>query len=251
MQNRVRARWDAGEPAIAAWLQIPSAHHAELLASLGFDALVVDLQHSAVDLGAAVAMLAAIEAKGCEPFVRLLQNDPAMTGKLADCGAYGIIAPLIDDAVEARRLVQSLHYPPTGARSLGPRRPLLRWGDDYRLMTGEALVTLAMIETKAGLENLEHILAVEGLDGVFVGPSDLAIALGREPLADPTDSVVVAAIEHVSRRAHDAGKRAGIFCGSVAAAHARLAQGFALVSLGTDLQMLADAARKGLRQLRR
>jgi 4-hydroxy-2-oxoheptanedioate aldolase len=118
-------------------------------------------------------------------------------------------------------------------------------------MTGEALVTLAMIETKAGLENLEHILAVEGLDGVFVGPSDLAIALGREPLADPTDSVVVAAIEHVSRRAHDAGKRAGIFCGSVAAAHARLAQGFALVSLGTDLQMLADAARKGLRQLRR
>lgn len=248
--NRIRARWAAGQPAIVAWLQIPSAHHAELLATFGFDGLVVDLQHSVINLQSAITMFTAIEAHGCEPLVRLLRNDAADIGKLADCGAYGFIAPMVDDAIEAHRIVEALHYPPVGKRSLGPRRPALRWGSHYRTRTEEALIAMAMIETPAGVDNLDQILRVEGLDGVFIGPSDLALALGREPAADPTDPVVVATVDNIRGRAHHAGKRVGIFCGTPAAACDRLEEGFDLVSIGTDLLMLAEAARSGLRLLR-
>jgi len=241
--NRIRQRWNEGEPAIVAWLQIPSAFSAELIAGIGFDGLVVDLQHSVIDFSHAVEMMTAIEARGCEPIVRASANDFTEIGRLLDAGASGIIAPLVDDANGARALVDAIHYPPTGTRSLGPRRPLLRWGADYRKRTTELIVSLAMIETRAGLDNLDAILAVPALDGVFIGPSDLALALGCEPAADPSDDRVHDAITHIAERAHVAGKRVGIFCGSAEAARSRVEQGFDLVSVGTDAQMLGGTAR--------
>jgi len=241
--NRIRQKWKEGQPAIVAWLQIPSAFSAELIAAAGFDGVVVDLQHSVIDFFQAVEMLTAIEARGCEPIVRPSENGFTEIGKLLDAGASGIIAPLVDDAGGAGALVDAIHYPPTGARSLGPRRPLLRWGADYRNRTTELIVSLAMIETRAGLDNLDAILAVPTLDGVFIGPSDLAFALGCEPEADPTDERVLDAIAHIAGRAHAAGKRVGIFCGSAEAARARIEQGFDLVSVGTDMRMLGSAAR--------
>ena len=137
MTNRIRQKWKEGQPAIVAWLQIPSAFSAELIAAAGFDGLVVDLQHSVIDFSQAVEMLTAIEARGCEPIVRPSENGFTEIGKLLDAGASGIIAPLVDDAGGAGALVDAIHYPPTGARSLGPRRPLLRWGADYRNRTTE------------------------------------------------------------------------------------------------------------------
>ena len=243
MANRIRQKWNEGQPAIVAWLQIPSAFSAELIAGIGFDGAVVDLQHSVIDYRQAVEMLTAIEGRGCEPIVRPSENDFTEIGKLLDAGASGIIAPLVDDAGSARALVDAIHYPPTGTRSLGPRRPLLRWGADYRNRTTELIVSFAMIETRAGLDNLDAILAVPTLVGVFIGPSDLAFALGCEPEADPTDGRVLDAIAHIAGRAHAAGKRVGIFCGSAEAACARVDQGFDLVSAGTDVQMLGSAAR--------
>ena len=241
--NRIRQRWNEGRPAVVAWLQIPSAFSAELIAGIGFDGLVVDLQHSVIDYRQAVEMLTAIEARGCEPIVRPSESNFTEIGKLLDAGASGIIAPLVDDAGSARALADAIHYPPTGTRSLGPRRPLLRWGADYRNRTTDLIVSFAMIETRAGLDNLDEILAVPALDGVFVGPSDLALALGCEPAADPTDERVLDAIAHIADRAHASGKRVGIFCGSAEAARARVEQGFDLVSVGTDAQMLGSAAR--------
>jgi len=245
--NRIKQRWEIGQPAIVAWLQIPSANHAELLATLGFDGLVVDLQHSLIDFRTAVEMLTAIEGRGCEPLVRVSQNEYTEVGRLLDAGASGIIAPLIDTSEAAQALVDAFHYPPRGSRSLGPRRPVLRWGQDYRNRTHDLLVSLAMVESRAALENLEAILAVPGLDGVFIGPSDLALALGRDPAADPTDAVVLDAIRQVRESAHAAGKRIGIFCGSAESARERIHEGFDLVSIGTDLQMLASTAIAGLR----
>lgn len=243
MTNRIRQKWKEGQPAIVAWLQIPSAFSAELIAAAGFDGVVVDLQHSVIDFSQAVEMLTAIEARGCEPIVRPSENGFTEIGKLLDAGASGIIAPLVDDAGSARALADAIHYPPTGTRSLGPRRPLLRWGADYRNRTTELIVSFGMIETRAGLDNLDAILAVPALDGVFIGPSDLALALGCEPAADPTDERVLDAIAHIADRAHGAGKHVGIFCGSAEAARARVEQGFDLVSAGTDVQMLGSSAR--------
>jgi len=243
MANRIRRKWNEGQPAIVAWLQIPSAFSAELIAGIGFDGLVVDLQHGLIDYRQAVEMMTAIEARGCEPIVRPSENHFTEIGKLLDAGASGIISPLVDDADSAKVLADAIHYPPIGARSLGPRRPLLRWGADYRNRTTELIVSFAMIETRSGLDNLDAILAVPTLDGVFVGPSDLALALGCEPAADPTDERVLEAIANIADRAHASGKRVGIFCGSGEAARARVQQGFDLVSVGTDAQMLGSAAR--------
>ena len=229
---------------------IPSAHHAELLATLGFDGLVVDFQHSVIDFRTAVEMFTAIEGQGCEPLVRVSQNEYTEVGRLLDAGATCIIAPLIDTVDAARTLVNAIHYPPSGSRSLGPRRPVLRWGQNYRNRTHNLLVSLAMVETRAALDHVEAILAVPGLDGVFIGPSDLALALGREPAADPTDPIVLDAIRRVRESAHAAGKRIGIFCGSAESARQRIQEGFDLVSIGTDLQMLAGAASTGLRHIR-
>ncbi len=244
--NRIKAKWNANESAILAWLQIPSAQSAELMASLDFDGLVVDLQHSVIDYRTAVEMFTAIELRNCEPLVRPRQNEFAEIGKLLDGGASGVIAPLIDIPGSAEALANAIHYPPAGQRSLGPRRPALRWGAEYRHRTGELLVSLAMIETQAGLDNLEAVLSVANLDGVFVGPSDLALSLGCEPSADPTDTRVLEAIAYIRDRTHAAKKRVGIFCGKATTARQRLNDGFDLVSVGTDLQMLGNEATKSL-----
>jgi 4-hydroxy-2-oxoheptanedioate aldolase len=244
--NQVRASWSRGSPAVLGWLQIPAALSAEALAGCGYHALVVDLQHSPTDFVAAVEMFTAIECGGAEPFVRVRANDASGIMKLLDCGARGVIVPMIETAEQARAFASALHYPPRGTRSFGPRRPLLRYGPGYPEFASETIVGLAMIETALGLKNLDEILATPGIDGIFIGPADLALALGAPPEADSQDPRVVAAIRAILARAREHNKRAGIFCGSAAFARRRLAEGFDLVSLTPDLSMLLSAARSVL-----
>lgn len=241
--NRVREIWNNSGAAIAGWMQTNSALQAETLATCGYDAIVLDLQHSVTDFGAAVSMLAAIESKGVEPFVRVQWNDSGDITRLLDAGAYGIIAPMIETADQAQSLANAIHYPPHGTRSFGPRRPTLRYGAEYVAMASDTVVCLAMIETKAGLNNLDEILRVGGIDGVFVGPADLAMSLGSKPVPESDDPVVVAAIAKILSKAKAANKRAGIFCGSGAAARERISAGFDFVSTTPDLVMLTAAAR--------
>ncbi len=248
--NRIRQCWAEGRAAVLGWLHIPSAISAEALAHCGYDGLVIDLQHGAADLAAAIAMMTAIEASGCESFVRVQANDPGDIMRLLDFGAYGVIAPLINTADDARGFAAAMHYPPHGNRSFGPRRPLLRYGSDYLAAASQSIVSLAMIETAEGLANLDEILAVPGLDGIFIGPSDLALALGRPPRPDSDDPVVVAAIARIRVACANAGKRAGIFCVDAGFAGAKIAEGFDLVSIAPDLVMLTSAARAALATVR-
>jgi 4-hydroxy-2-oxoheptanedioate aldolase len=241
--NKVREIWNRGDKAVGGWMQISGALPAETLARCGYDALVIDMQHSGTEFDAAVAMMTAIELAGCEPFVRVRWNSPSEIMKLADLGAYGIIAPMVETAEEAALLASALHYPPRGQRSFGPRRPLLRYGADYISKASDTIVSMAMIETQKGIDNLESILAVDGLDGVFIGPADLSLALGGPPKPDSTDPKVVSAIRHIRERAHAMGKRVGIFCGSPLFGRQKLQEGFDLVTLTPDLTMLAAAAK--------
>ena len=246
--NRVRQRWGSDAPAALGWMQTASPIVAETLAGCGYDALVVDLQHGLIDHRDAPALFAAIELRGIEPFVRVRANDAGEIGWLLDAGARGIIAPLIDTESDARALAQAIHYPPRGRRSYGPRRPLLRHGTGYRQHASETIVTLAMVETAGALRDLDDILSVDGLDGVFIGPADLALALGEAPEGPPT-APVDEVIEVIRRRASAAGRRAGIFGGTVASALGYLEAGFDLVSLPSDLAMLAVAGRAAVAAL--
>lgn len=241
--NKVRQIWAEGGQAIGGWLQMTGSLHAEALAGCGYDALVIDMQHSGTDFESAVQMMIAIEHGGCEPFVRVRWNNPDEIMKLVDLGAYGVIAPMVESAEEARQLASALHYPPRGARSFGPRRPILRYGANYFANASETIVSMAMIETERGIANVDEILAVDGLDGVFIGPADLSVALGGPPRPDSDNPKVVAAIRTIRERAHGAGKRVGIFCGGGAFARSKLQEGFDLVTLTPDLSMLTAAAR--------
>lgn len=249
MTNRIRHAWDAGRCAVAGWLQIPSALSAEALATCGFDGLVVDLQHSPIDIAMAGAMFTAIEGRGTEPMARAASLDAAEIGKLLDTGAYGIIAPMVETRAHAQALADAVHYPPDGARSYGPRRPLFRYGPSYADMARETLVVLAMIETRRGLDNLDDILTVEGLDGVFIGPSDLALALGEAPAPDSRSPIVTEAVGHIRARAQAHGRRCGVFCGAPDFAAEKVAEGFDLVTVAPDLGLLTQGARQALEVL--
>lgn len=249
--NRVRECWAQGGAALGGWMQLPGALLAEALARLDYDAVVVDMQHSQIGLTEVAAMLVAIELGGAEPFVRMQVNDQADAMKLLDAGAYGLIAPMVNTAEDAQRFAQALHYSPRGLRSYGPRRPALRYGPDYVKHASDTIVGLAMIETREALQNLDAILDTDGLDGVFIGPTDLALDLGYAPSVDTDEREVVAAIAHVRERAKAHGKRSGIFCGSGAFARTKLAEGFDFVTAAPDLNILLGAARAVITEARK
>jgi 4-hydroxy-2-oxoheptanedioate aldolase len=247
--NKVREMWRRGEKVVAGWLHIPSAIAAETLARAGYDALVVDLQHSSIDFAECVAMMTAIEAAGAEPFVRTQWNEASSIMKLLDSGAYGIIAPMVNSESEARALASAVHYPPRGQRSWGPRRPLLRYPKDYAGAASASIVSLAMIETREALDNLDGILKAD-IDGVFIGPADLSLALGGPAVSISEAPDVVAAIRAIRERAHAAGKKAGIFCATARFAREKLGEGFDLVTTTPDLWLLAAAARTAVEESR-
>lgn len=248
--NGIRTIWNQGRAAILGWVHIPSLLAVETLARCGYDGLVIDLQHGEADLASAMPLLPAIHAAGIEPLVRMKANDAGDIGRMLDFGAYGVIAPLINNADDAVRFAGALHYPPHGARSFGPRRPPMRFGGDYFAKASETIVSLAMVETREALANLDAIIGVEGLDGIFIGPADLSVALGRPPRADSDDPEVLAAIRHIIARCKAGGRRVGIFCNDAGYGRHMIAQGCDLVSLAPDLTLMAAAARASVQAAR-
>ena len=242
-ENRLRRIWSEGQTATGLLLLTPSAYSAEVLAHQGWDFLFVDMQHGAIDERAATDMLTAISTTDTTPLVRLPGLNSGMVGKMLDAGAYGIICPMIDTAEEARRLVAACRYPPLGNRSCGPFRARLYGGADYVEHANETVLALAMIETREALENLEEIVAVPGLDAVYVGPSDLSFALGLTPGFDQEEKVFLEAIDRIVRAAKAQGVVAGIHNGSAAYARRMIQLGFRLVSISTDVGLLTAGSR--------
>lgn len=244
--NTVKQRLLQGESVVNGWLAIPSTLSAEIVGRAGYDCVTVDLQHGMIGFDAALPLLQTLSGTPTIPLVRVPVNDGPTIMKLLDAGAYGVICPMISSAQEAARFVSACRYPPKGDRSFGPSRGLLYGGADYYQHADEAMLTLAMIETQQGLDALDEILSVEGLDGVFIGPNDLSLALGQAPSSEPTDPVVVEAIAHILARAQVHGKVCGIFCSSGEAAAMRLAQGFRFVVPGNEANQLKQATTAAL-----
>jgi 4-hydroxy-2-oxoheptanedioate aldolase len=246
----LRQAFANGETAVNGWVSGDSRYLAEVLSNCGFDAVTIDLQHGMFGLDGALGLIQAVSAGPSMPMVRCSSLDAAQIGKLLDGGAYGVICPSIDTPEQARQLVRACRYPPRGARSFGPSRGLLYGGPDYVEHFEEEVLVWAMIESAQALENVEDIVAVEGIDGVYVGPNDLALSLGHRPGSRAPAPQVAEAMLRIMEAAHEAGRVAGAFCAD-GAAGAELADiGYDMVTPGNDAGILRSAATARIAQVR-
>jgi len=243
-ENRIRTIWKAGGAVLNGWLAIPNGFSTETMAHQGWDSLTVDLQHGVVDYQAAVNMLTAISTTDTVPVVRVPWLEPGILMKMLDAGAYALICPMVNTREDAERLVAVTHYAPRGTRSFGPIRALLYGGTDYPKHANDTIVVFAMIETKQALDNLDDIISVKGLDAVYIGPSDLSLALGCTPSFDDVDPPVVEAIDHILARAREHGLVAGIHNGTPEAALKRIEKGFQFVTVSSDARLMAAGAQQ-------
>jgi 4-hydroxy-2-oxoheptanedioate aldolase len=250
-ENRLRTLWQADRAAINGWLAVPNGFSAEVMAHQGWDTLTIDLQHGVVDYQAMVGMLQAVSTTPTVPIVRVPWLEPGIVMKALDAGAYGVIAPMVNTREDAQKLVAWTHYAPRGTRSFGPVRALLYGGADYARHANDTVVAFAMIETAQALDNLDAILSVEGLDAIYVGPSDLSLALGCKPVFDDVEPLVAQAIEHIAARAQAHGVKAGIHNGRADVALARIAKGFRFVTVSSDARILAAGSQEILGAMRR
>lgn len=244
--NTTLRAWRAGKQTVGAWLSAPSGHTAEVMAHAGFDWLCVDMQHGLIAEADAFDMLRAISTTDTVPFVRVPWNEPWIIMKVLDAGAYGIVVPLVNNREEAERAVWAAKYPPAGGRSSGPARATLYAGSDYQGHANDEVAIVVMIETPEGIANLDEILSVPGVDAAYVGPSDLAYALGMSPTgdnADPKHQQVCLDIMEACRR-H--GVAPGMHTGSLEYTKKWLEAGFQMVTLGSDVGFMRAKAASDL-----
>jgi 4-hydroxy-2-oxoheptanedioate aldolase len=248
--DSVRRRWAAGETAFAAWLSLESPAAAAAVASAGFDAVVVDLQHGHATFADLPALSATLETSPAVPFVRSAWNHPADLMRSLDLGFRGVICPMVGSRAEADAFVAACRYPPVGTRSYGPIHGAFGRGRDHTRAAEEATLLFAMIETAEGLANLDEIASTPGLDGLFVGPADLSLGMGLDTFADLTDPPLLAALDTViaAALAHDLVP--GIHAPSAPDAAAMARRGFRFVSCMADEELLRDAAEVALRETR-
>jgi len=236
--------------AVNGWLAIPNGFAAETMAHQGWDALTVDMQHGVVDYQAMVGMLQAISTTSTVPIVRVPWLEPGILMKSLDAGAYAVICPMVNTREDAQKLVAWTSYAPRGTRSFGPVRALLYGGSDYPQHANDTIVRFAMIETAQALDNLDQILSVEGLDAVYIGPTDLSLSLGCRPNMDEPDPKAQEAMAYVLERAKAHGLVAGIHNFGTQAALARIAMGFQFVTIGSDARFIAAGAQQVVKTLR-
>jgi 4-hydroxy-2-oxoheptanedioate aldolase len=240
--KRLRAKWGAGQPAFGLWAGIPSSLTAEIAAIAGYDYVCVDLQHGCSDEATMISMFQAAQGAGAAPMARLAWNEPWLIMRALDLGAVGVILPLIDNAAEAARAVEACRYPPHGRRSYGPIRAEMVVGSASLEDLGAEALCFAMIETREGLDNLDEIAATPGLDGLYIGPSDLSIALGLPPrgvAVDPGEDrkPLAEAIDRVREACAANGLIPGMHCAGGAAAERYAADGFRLITVGVDTSL--------------
>jgi 4-hydroxy-2-oxoheptanedioate aldolase len=223
-------------------MTVPGSIGAEILAGTGVDYVCVDQQHGVIDYDSMVPMFQAIRAEGAAPITRVLSNDPFLIMKSLDAGAWGVIVPLVGSAADAARAVAACCYPPRGMRSYGPVRAAGVIGSRDPEVLGKEVLCLVMVETREALERVEEISATSGLDGIYIGPSDLALSLGLPPTLDIQEGEHAAAIERIKEACHQNGIAAGIHAPSGEWARKPVAAGFDIVTVATDAALLRDAA---------
>ena len=250
-KNKLKELFKTGKPIINSWLSVPSSFSAEIMANQGWDSVTIDMQHGLIDYHNAVNMLQAISTTTTVPLARVNWNEPGQIMKILDAGSYGVICPMVSNRKEAENFIKACQYPPKGYRSFGPIRANIYGGSDYVNHADNEILKLAMIETKEALENLNEILDTPNLDGVYVGPADLSLAIGEEPGFDKPEKTK--AYREILRILEAAKKRnllAGLHNGSAEYAQKMINIGFNLVTVGSDARYISSGAKSDLEKLK-
>jgi len=243
-------RLRAGETVYSGWCGLPYPMVAEIVGREGFPAVTLDGQHGLWDTAAIVAAVSAVRLGGAAPVVRVPVGDFASVSRALDFGAEGIIAPMINTPEDARALAAYAKFPPVGERSWGPHRTMMLGGiSDMKVYLAEAnalTVTLAMVETRTALANIDAIAATPGVDGLFLGPSDLSIALSDGRSIDPLSKEVDGEIDRIVGAARKAGKIPGAYCHSADRAIALAKRGMRFIAVSSDMGFLRAGTRAAL-----
>ncbi len=231
-------RLSNGETIYGGWVTMPEPLIAETIARSGFDCVIFDLQHGLLDTGAVMRGIGAVARIGKPAVVRVAPGDGAAAGHVLDMGAEAVIAPMVNSVEEARQLAAATKYPPLGERSWGPLRAMALAGiersQDYLASANRTNVTFAMIETHEALDARDAILAVDGIDGVFVGPFDLSVSLTGGRLLAPDNAAIDEPIAQIAASAAAAGKIAGIYAATAERARTFGAFGYRFIALASD-----------------
>ncbi|SNS49580.1 2,4-dihydroxyhept-2-enedioate aldolase [Noviherbaspirillum humi] len=244
MQNSFKAAIQSGKPQIGFWLSLANPYTAEICATAGYDWLLIDGEHAPNDVRSVLAQLQAVAPYPGHPIVRPVAGEAPLIKQMLDIGAQTLLVPMIDTAEQARDMVKAVRYPPHGIRGVGAAvaRASL-WGDrgDYLQRANDEVCLLVQAETATALDNLEAICAVDGVDGVFIGPADLSASLGH--LGNPGHPDVQQVIDDTIHRILKSGKAAGTLTSDIAAARRYLDMGCQFVAVGIDTRALAGSVR--------
>jgi 4-hydroxy-2-oxoheptanedioate aldolase len=242
----IRSKLEEGKPFLFPWLSMPGQNQAGQIARLPFEAVALDMQHGMMDASDAVGMLAAIIAVGKPAIIRTLWNDPGLVGQALDMGASAIIVPMVNSKAQAEALVQYSKYPPLGSRSWGGYQMVQAAGvtpGEYLQTANSQTLVFAMIETQAALDAVDDIASVKGLDGLFVGPSDLSIALSKGKGIDKTAPHTLDAMKTIAAACKRNKLFAGAFAGSADVVNTYIGLGFTFLAAITDGDLMRQGAK--------
>jgi 4-hydroxy-2-oxoheptanedioate aldolase len=242
MGKSLRELWDGTDATIGGWCSIPSPFSAEMMGRCGFDWVCIDTQHGVIGYDQMMPMLQALSITATPAFVRVPWNQPDHIMKALDAGAQGVIVPMVDSEDDARAAVRAAKYPPVGTRSWGPIRAALDVPDYSPETANRRTIVAVMIETPGGVRNLDAILAVPGVDAVYVGPSDLALGHGMTPTLNATDPEHEKLIDTIIDACRRHGKVAGIHCDSAETVRRWHARGYGMFTVGSDAALMRSAA---------
>lgn len=242
--NKFKAALAAHQVQIGCWSALASPISTEVLGLAGFDWLVLDGEHAPNDISTFIPQLMALKGSPSAPVVRVPTNDAVVMKRLLDIGFYNFLIPFVESEQEARMAVAATRYPPLGIRgvSVSHRANMFGTVPDYFAQSDKNITILVQIESQAGLDNIDAIAATEGVDGIFVGPSDLAATLGH--LGNAGHPEVQQAIQHIFARAKAQGKPSGILAPVEADARRYLEWGATFVAVGSDLGLFRAASQK-------
>ena len=248
-------RLKAGETVYTGWCGLPYPIVAETVAREGFAAVTLDGQHGLWDTAGIIAAIGDVHHAGASPIVRIPLNDFGLVSRALDFGAEAIIAPMINSPVDAKMFASVAKFPPLGERSWGPARAMALQGKtssvDYLREANEGTLTIAMIETRAALTNLDAIAATPGIDALFIGPYDLSTALSAGKAQDVDAPEVNAAIDKICAAAKKAGKIPGIYCRNAEVGLSMAKRGFRFISVVTDVSLVREGAAAQMKVLKR